>query len=111
MCNTVGMSGGSVRVEEIRAQVAQSRERFLRTDFTLCSTFVQLALTRLQIGNRQSAEQAIASAEAGYRTLTHFLSDPKHISHLTANQHREFDAELQKLRKKLDQLQSQLRQR
>lgn len=57
---------------------------------------------------RESAQQAIRSAEKGYSTLKHLLSDPKHVRYLTPDQVRDFIAQLEELRKKLDGLQSQL---
>jgi len=102
------MSGKpTVPTEKIREQVDRSRSNFIRTDLALCSTLASLAVTIFQLGKRESAEQAIASAEKGYETLSRFLSDPKHARHLTADEIKTFRAEVKELREQLDRLQSQ----
>jgi hypothetical protein len=95
--------------DKLRARVDQGRVTFLKTDLRLCVSFSGLAAARLTMGNRESAEQAIAHAEKGYETISRFLSDPKHVSHLTADQVRDFKAELHRVRERLDGLQARRR--
>ena len=89
---------------DLRAKLDQGRANFITTDLSLCFTFVDLAATRLKMGNRKIAEQAITSAEKGYTTMSRLLSDPKHASHLTADQVQEFTEKLKRLRERLDRL-------
>ena len=99
------MSDQSDPPEPMRARLSQSHVDFLRTDLSLCFTFADLADTRLKMGNQESAGQAIADAETGYQTLSRFLSDSKHVRHLTDDEIRELTAELRRLRERLDGLQ------
>ena len=52
--------------EDRRPTLNQSRLDFLKAEFELCSTFLDLAETRIKAGNQESAETAIANAEKGY---------------------------------------------
>ena len=99
------MTGQPNPASALRAKLDQNRATFLKTDLALCSTFVELAATRLKTGNRRSAEQAIVNAEKAHITLSQFLADPKHNRHLTADQIQEFTEKLNRLRAKLDGLQ------
>ena len=78
------------------------RAKFLQTKLSLCFFYVDLAARRLIAGNRELAEQAIGSAEKGYSEMRQYVSDPKHGDQLTADQVREFTAELRRLREWLD---------
>ena len=93
------------QIHSICAALDQRRVDFLKTDLSLCLTFVDLAATRLKMGHRETSKQALVAAEKGYTSLSHFLSDPKHASHLTADRLGEFTAELRTLRERLDGLQ------
>jgi hypothetical protein len=99
------MSDPSEPAELLRARLDHNLRNFLRTDLSLCFTFADLAATMFIAGNPVSAQQAMADAEKGYQTLSRFLSDPKHIRHLTGDEIQEFRAELQRLRERLDGLQ------
>ena len=101
-CTLVGMSSLADRREIWRVRLDQSRVDFFTTEFGRCSTFLKLAATPLQTGNRESANTAIANAEQGYKTLNRYLSDQKHIFRLTPDQRPEFMVELGRLREKLD---------
>jgi hypothetical protein len=88
--------------ENLSAKLDKSRLNFLKTEFDLCSTFLNLAATRLETGNAEAAGMAIANAEKAYQVLRRYLSDPKHISHLSADQLQDYRTELQRLRARLD---------
>lgn len=90
--------------EKQRRDLDQDRVAFLKTDLDMCFTLAALAETRFDIGDRELAEAAIQDAEKGYETLKRFLSDPKHTSHMSAEQHGELSAGLQRLRERLDGL-------
>jgi hypothetical protein len=57
----MGMSGQHP-ADDLRAIVDQNRANFIKTDLSLCSTFVDLAAARLKMGNQKTAEQAIFGA-------------------------------------------------
>ena len=71
-------------------------------------TCADLAATRLQLGYREAAEQAIADAEKGYQSVSSFLTDAKHVSHLSADELNALMTELQRLRERLDGLKRSL---
>jgi len=103
----LGMSAQPNPPENPRVKLNQNRVDFLKTDLSVCSTFLDLAATRLKMGNRKSAKTAIANAEKGYKTLSRYLTDRKHSSHLTADQIREIKSEMKRLRERLNGFQSQ----
>jgi hypothetical protein len=47
----------------------RNRLNFLRTEIDVCLTLIKLAETRLQMGNRETAERSLAEAEKAYFTL------------------------------------------
>jgi len=59
------------------------------------------------MGDSEAAGAAIANGEKGYETIKRFLTDPKHVSHISPDQIHELKAELAKLRERLDGLQNQ----
>jgi hypothetical protein len=51
------------------AESEQSRYDFLLTDLELCRTFVDLARTELDLGEREAAERILDKAATGYPTV------------------------------------------
>jgi hypothetical protein len=96
------MSAQPNQPEHSRAKLNQGRLNFFKNEFKLCSTFLDLADTRIKMGRLKSARTAIAKAETSYKTVSRFLSDPKHISNLTPDQLQGFRTELKRLRERLD---------
>jgi hypothetical protein len=90
--------------ENLQASLDHNLVNFLETDLALCFTFTDIAVARIETGNRQLAEQAIADAEKGYQTVSRFLAD-RHASDMNAEKKQELTAELQRLRKRLDGIQ------
>jgi hypothetical protein len=89
---------------DLSSELNQRRIDFLKADLAVCFTFAKVAETELGNGDRYVAAKAMSHAEKGYETICSFLADPKHVSHLTANQVQNFKAELQRLRERLDGL-------
>ena len=92
--------------EDVRSELDQRRIDFIKADLAVCFTFAKVATTELKIGDLEAAAKAIGHAEKGYQTIRRFLTDPKHVSHITADQVREFKAELKRLRQRLNELQA-----
>jgi len=90
--------------ERLREALDSRRVEFLRTELTLCFTFIRLADTEHKIGGREHAQGFIKDAEKGYSTLQRFLSDPKHNRHLTEDETRELSGEMHRLRGEIDRL-------
>ena len=61
-------------------------------------------MSKYETGTRESAERSMANAEKAYETVIHFLSDPKHATHLTHETIQECTEELERLRERLDRL-------
>src|SRR2546425_2343172 len=98
------MAGQSDPTENLRPELDEDRVKFLKTELAMCFIFADFAATRLEFGNQESARQSIRDAEQAYEIISNILSDPTHVSYLTADQIREFTAELRRLREKLDGL-------
>ena len=63
----------------LRSQLA--RLDFLRTDLALSKTFVDLAITEMDIGEFDAARRVLAKAERGYAAIKRMvlnLNDPNH---------------------------------
>lgn len=95
--------GGFYRSADFEQQINANRIEFLRTELSLSLTLVSLAETEFQIGNSEAAQRTIADAEKGYQTLSRFLDDPRHASHIPAVVMNELRDGSQKLRDAIDQ--------
>jgi hypothetical protein len=102
-CHSGIMSKPPDPFENLQANLDQNLVNFLETDLALCFTFADIAAARIETGNREHGEQAIADAEKGYQTVSRFLAD-RHASHMNAEKKQELTAELQRLRKRLDSI-------
>jgi hypothetical protein len=87
----------------LRAETEENRIDFLRTDLALCFTFIDLAKTEIETGDRDTAMRVCAKAEDGYATIARFVpevNNPEHRNHITQR--------LEELRAVLDLLQQRL---
>jgi hypothetical protein len=80
------------------------RVEFLKSELTLCFTFLFVASVKYEIGKKESAEESLANAEEVYSSVLLFVSDPKYSKHLTNESIQEFRAGLERLRDRLDGL-------
>jgi hypothetical protein len=80
------------------------RVEFLKSELTLCFTFLFVASVKYEIGKKESAEESLANAEEVYSSVLLFVSDPKYSKHLTNKSIQEFRAGLERLRDRLDGL-------
>src|SRR5262245_30440245 len=92
--------------EDLGSELDQRRVDFIKADLKVCFTFAKVATTELKMGVRRAAAKAIGHAEKGYQTIRRFLTGPKHVSHITAVQIKDFKAKLRRLRQRLDGLQA-----
>ena len=81
------------------------RVEFMKSELALCFTFSCIAARRYESGDQESATKSMANAEKAYETVIQFLSDPKHSKHLTDEERQNIEAELERLRERLDALQ------
>ena len=86
-------------------QSGPQRVEFLKSELTLCFTFLFVAAVKYEIGKKESAEESLANAEEVYTSVLPFVSDPKYSKHLTNEAIKEFTAGLRRLRGRLDGLQ------
>ena len=80
------------------------RVEFLKSELTLCFTFLFVAAVKYEVGKKESAEESLAYAEEVYSSVLQFVSDPKYSKHLTNEAIKEFTAGLERLRERLDGL-------
>ena len=80
------------------------RVEFLKSELTLCFTFLFVAVVKYEVGKKESAEESLANAEEVYSSVLLFVSDPKYSKHLTNKSIQEFRAGLERLRVRLDGL-------
>jgi hypothetical protein len=80
------------------------RVEFLKSELTLCRTFLFVAAVKYEVGKKESAEESLANAEEVYSSVLPFVSDPKYSKHLTNEAIKEFTAGLRLLRRRLDGL-------
>jgi hypothetical protein len=80
------------------------RVEFLKSELTLCCTFLFVAAVKYEVGKKESAEESLANAEEVYSSVLPFVSDPKYSKHLTNEAIKEFTAGLRLLRRRLDGL-------
>ena len=85
-------------------QSGPQRVEFLKSELTLCCTFLFVAAVKYEVGKKESAEESLANAEEVYTSVLPFVSDPKYSKHLTNEAIKEFTAGLQRLRGRLDGL-------
>lgn len=60
-------------LSELQAKQDDLRKQFLNSDLDMCSTFLEIADTRLNTGDLGMAQQAFAKAEDGYATVKRML--------------------------------------
>ena len=87
-----------------QGQSGCQRVEFLRSEVTLCFTFLFIAAVKYEVGKKESAEESLAHAEEVYSSVLLFVSDPKYSKHLTNETIKEFTAGLERLRERLDGL-------
>jgi hypothetical protein len=87
-------------------QSGRQRVEFLRSELTLCFTFLFVAAVKYEVGKKESAEGSLANAEEVYSSVLPFVSDPKYSKHLTNAASEEFMTGLRLLRERLDGLKS-----
>ena len=86
---------------KLRDETEQVRLDFIRTDLEVCLTLADLAETRYSLGNREHAEQTLASAEKGYSDLLRLFSQ---ANNLTPESAKELWLKFKRLREPLDGL-------
>ena len=93
-----------------RAQAESDNQRiaFIGGELAMCFTFTVLATMNYEAGNRDSAEQSMVVAEGAYAAVLPLVSNPKCSKHLNDEAMREFSAELERLRERLDGLTTKL---
>ena len=89
---------------DLEARLNEDRIAFLRTEVAASLTFAEMAETEYGIGERVAGDRSLVHGEEGYATLRRFLTDPKHTAHLTADQLQELNTDVERLRRKLDDL-------
>ena len=99
-----GMSTPSNTFARAPVQSGLLRIEILKSEFTLCLTFVFIAAVKYEAGNRKSAERSLANAEKVYATVLPLVLDLKHSKNLTEEAAEKFTAELQQLREALNAL-------
>jgi hypothetical protein len=67
----------------LQATQEDLRKQFLNSDLELCSTFLDLADTRLNMGDLEMAQQAFTKAEEGYATVKRMLQKRAHSGDIT----------------------------
>ena len=85
-------------------QSGTQRVEFLKSELTLCFTFLFVAAVKYEVGKKESAEESLANAEEVYSSVLPFVSDPKYSKHLTNEAIKEFTVGLRGLRGLLDGL-------
>jgi hypothetical protein len=84
-------------LSDLQAAANRNRIDFLQTDLELCFTFVDLANTERQIGERDAASRLLEKAETGYANIARFLPDVEN-----RDQKSEIEQKLAQLRVRLD---------
>ena len=87
----------------LRDDTEQARLDFIWTDLETCLTFAALAETEYKLGNRDHAEQTLASAEKGYSDMLGFYSQ---AAGLTPETEGQFQSKFKEVRERLDGLQA-----
>jgi hypothetical protein len=85
-------------------QSGHLRIETLRSELTLCLTFVFVAAVKYEAGKRESAKRSLANAEKVYATVLPLVLHLEHSKYLTKNTREEFTVELQQLRAALNAL-------
>ena len=80
------------------------RVEFLKSELTLCFTFLFVAAVKYEVGKKESAEESLANAKEVYSSVLLFVSDPKYSKHLNNEAIKEFTAGLERVRQRLDGL-------
>jgi len=88
----------------LQAETNYQRSEFIKSELTMCSTFIILANMKYETGNRNSATRSLAHGEEVYAALLPLVLDPGHLRHLTSEQVQQFTTELERLRESLDKL-------
>jgi hypothetical protein len=81
----------------LQAAIERSRVDFLRTNLDLWGTFVDLAKTEREIGDRAAAHRVLEKAETGYATVLRMSADVQN-----PDQKNDIEQRLADLRSKLD---------
>ena len=90
------------KLSELHVETERNRIDFLQTDLALCSTFADLVMTELRMGDQEAAQRVLAKAEERYATIAHLLGKIENTLHRNAIQEQ-----LNDLRTRLDNLQLQ----
>ncbi len=83
---------------------ARTHATFLKAELELGFTFSTIASQRFESGYKEAAGKSLVNAEQAYKTVSRFLSDPKHAKQLKDDQIRDLSTELEQLREKLVKL-------
>jgi hypothetical protein len=89
---------------KLLAEGEQNRYDFLRTDLELCHTFVDLARTELDLGEREAADRILGKAETGYATILRLHQGLENV-----NWKHEIGMKLIELRTTIDVLKSNIK--
>ncbi len=91
------------RLASLLSKTQQARYEFLEAELHACFAAAEHGISELIEGNREKAEQASHTAEQGYEGIVHFLSVLDE-----GEQRGKIEAEWNRLRALLDQLQEML---
>jgi hypothetical protein len=72
---------------------------FIKADLDLCLTFMDVAETEFNVGNREHAERSCLNAEKGYADMLRFFS---RATGMTAEVADELKSRFNRLRERLD---------
>jgi len=88
---------------ELKSTTEQCRCDFLRVNLELCNTYIELAQTHLNVGDRQAAHRIFERAEIGHATIGRFLADVQNVK-----RRREIERQLTTLVRRLQSLKASL---
>jgi hypothetical protein len=86
----------------LRAEMDQLLIDFIKADLDVCLTFVDVAETDYNMGNREHVERTCTNAEKGYLDMLRFFSQ---VTRMTAGVAEELQSKFKQLRERLDGLQ------
>jgi len=95
---------GPPQAEHLIEESRRNRITFLRTELQIAFTLLGLAETEWNLGDPGHAARSLEHAERAYATLVHFMSDRKHLQHMTEDERAELSAGIARLRAQLDKL-------
>jgi hypothetical protein len=96
---------GKTYIDYLQGAWSSQQVEFLTEELSTCSRSANLASKMYRAGNTIAAERSIADAEKCYAMVLRFLSDPKDSRNLTSEESQKIEAELERLRERVDRLQ------